>query len=388
MARTRTYLDWNATAPLSAVARAAMMTALDLPGNASSVHNEGRAARSAVDRARRQVATLVGAEPTHVTFTSGATEAANHVLTPNFRMGKSPLAVSRLYVSAVEHPAVREGGRFAADQVSEVAVTPAGIIDLGALEAMLQAHDRSQGLPMVAVMLVNNETGILQPVADAARITHAHGGLMICDVTQAVGRMPVDIAALDADFLFFSSHKIGGPKGVGALVSRGEVLMPAPLIRGGGQEKGHRSGTENFYSVVGFGAAAEFAATAITERNEAIAALRDHLEREMRLAAADVVIHGADVARAPNTSFFTLPGLKAETGQIAFDIEGVSLSAGSACSSGKVGESYVLTAMGQDPKTGALRISLGPETTGDDIARVIAAFARIAGRRKLADTAA
>lgn len=388
MARTRTYLDWNATAPLSAVARAAMMTALELPGNASSVHNEGRAARSAIDRARRQVAALVGADPAHVTFTSGATEAANHVLSPNFRMGKAPLVISHLYVSAIEHPAVREGGRFGADQVSEIAVTSAGVLDLAALEEALKAHDRAEGLPMVAVMLVNNETGIVQPVSEAAKLTHAHGGLLICDVTQAVGRVPVDINLLDADFLFFSSHKIGGPKGVGALVSRGEVLMPAPLIRGGGQEKGHRSGTENFFSVVGFGAAAEAAGTEIGERNAAIATLRDDLEHEMRLAAPDVVIHGADVARVPNTTFFTLPGLKAETGQIAFDIEGISLSAGSACSSGKVGESYVLTAMGQDPKTGALRISLGPETTTEDIQRAVAAFGKIAARRKPADTAA
>ncbi|MDR6818798.1 cysteine desulfurase [Neorhizobium sp. 2083] len=388
MALNRTYLDWNATAPLSAPARAAMLEALQLPGNASSVHGEGRAARAAVDKARRQVAALVGADPAHVTFVSGATEAANHVLTADFRMGRAPLAVSRLFVSAIEHPAIREGGRFDPVQVTEVPVTPAGIVDLSALEALLAAHDRSTGMPMVAVMLVNNETGIIQPVSEAAAIAHAHGGLMVVDVVQAVGRIPVDINVLDADFLILSSHKIGGPKGVGALVSRGEVLMPKPLIRGGGQEKGHRSGTENFHAVVGFGAAAEAVRENLRERNASIEELRNRLEAGMHQAAPDAIIHGETVLRVANTCFFTLPGLKSETGQIAFDLEGIALSAGSACSAGKVGESHVLTAMGQDPRLGALRISLGTDTTQDDIARALAAFAKIAGRRKPAGEAA
>ncbi|WJR66655.1 cysteine desulfurase family protein [Neorhizobium sp. CSC1952] len=388
MAINRIYLDWNATAPLAAPARAAMLDALELPGNASSVHGEGRVARAAVDKARRQVAALVGAEPTHVTFTSGATEAANHVLTPEFRMGRAPLTISRLYVSAIEHPAIREGGRFDTADVTEVPVTRDGIIDLAALENLLDGHDRNAGLPMVAVMLVNNETGIVQPVAEAAALAHAHGGLMVVDAVQAAGRLPVDINALDADFLILSSHKIGGPKGVGALVSRGEALMPKPLIRGGGQEKGHRSGTENFHAVVGFGAAAEAALEGLAERNAAIGVLRDRLEEGMRRAAPDVVIHGTAVPRVGNTCFFTLPGLKSETGQIAFDLEGVALSAGSACSSGKVGESHVLTAMGHDPKLGALRISLGPDTTQEDISRALAAFSKIAARRRPAGEAA
>ncbi|MGK9050886.1 cysteine desulfurase family protein [Neorhizobium petrolearium] len=388
MAINRIYLDWNATAPLAAPARAAMLDALELPGNASSVHGEGRAARAAVDKARRQVAALVGAEPAHVTFTSGATEAANHVLTPEFRMGRAPLTISRLYVSAIEHPAIREGGRFDTADVTEVPVTRDGIIDLAALENLLDGHDRNAGLPMVAVMLVNNETGIVQPVAEAAALAHAHGGLMVVDAVQAAGRLPIDINALDADFLILSSHKIGGPKGVGALVSRGEALMPKPLIRGGGQEKGHRSGTENFHAVVGFGAAAEAALEGLAERNAAIGVLRDRLEEGMRRAAPDVVIHGTAVPRVGNTCFFTLPGLKSETGQIAFDLEGVALSAGSACSSGKVGESHVLTAMGHDPKLGALRISLGPDTTQEDISRALAAFSKIAARRRLAGEAA
>ena len=388
MAATRLYLDWNATAPLHPAAREAVLRAMDIQGNPNSVHGEGRAARAAVEAARRQVAALTGAESAHVIFTSGATEAANMVLTPEFRMGRTPLAISHLYISAVEHPAVREGGRFAKDNISEIPVTSEGAVDLAALETMLAAHDKASGLPMVAIMLANNETGIVQPVGDAAKLVQAAGGLFVVDAVQAAGRVPLDINAIGADFLIVSSHKIGGPKGVGALISRGEVLMPKPLIHGGGQEKGHRSGTENTLAIVGFGAAAEAAALDLDARNAAIASLRARLEEGMELAAPDVIIHGKGGARVPNTSFFTLPGLKSETGQIAFDLEGVAISAGSACSSGKVGESHVLVAMGCDPKLGALRISLGTTTTEADIDRAIAAFARIAARRKLAGAAA
>ena len=388
MAATRLYLDWNATAPLHPAARDAMLRAMDIQGNPNSVHGEGRAARAAVEAARRQVASLTGAEPAHIVFTSGATEAANMVLTPEFRMGRTPLAVSHLYISAVEHPAVREGGRFARDNVSEIPVTSEGTVDLAALEALLSAHDKTAGLPMVAIMFANNETGILQPVIEAAKLVQAAGGLFVVDAVQAAGRVPLDIDAIGADFLIVSSHKIGGPKGAGALVSRGEVLMPKPLIHGGGQEKGHRSGTENTLAIIGFGAAAAAAFDRLEERNVAIARLRDRLEEGMRQSAPDVIIHGEQGARVPNTSFFTLPGLKSETGQIAFDLEGVAISAGSACSSGKVGESHVLVAMGCDPKLGALRISLGPTTTEAEIDRAIAAFSRIAARRKLAGAAA
>ncbi len=388
MAATRLYLDWNATAPLHPAARDAMLRAMDIQGNPNSVHGEGRAARAAVEAARRQVASLTGAEPAHVIFTSGATEAANMVLTPEFRMGRTPLTVSHLYVSAVEHPAVREGGRFAGDDVTEIPVTRDGTVDLAVLEGLLVSHDKASGLPMVAIMLANNETGILQPVAEAAKLVQAAGGLFVVDAVQAAGRVPLDINAIGADFLIVSSHKIGGPKGAGALVTRGEVLMPKPLIHGGGQEKGHRSGTENTIAIIGFGAAAGAALEEFEARNATIARLRDRLEDGMRQVAPDVIIHGERNGRVPNTCFFTLPGLKSETGQIAFDLEGVAISAGSACSSGKVGESHVLAAMGCDPKLGALRISLGSATTEADIDRAIAVLARIAGRRKLAGAAA
>jgi len=388
MSGSRIYMDWNATAPLLTEAREACLSALDLVGNPSSVHGEGRALRTLIENARRDVAALCGAKAASVIFTSGATEAANLVLTPDFRMGRTPLKIGRLYASAIEHPAVREGGRFSHDAVCEIPVTPAGIVDLQALRELLTAHDRQLGLPMVAVMLVNNETGIIQPIAEIAEIVRANGGILVVDAVQAAGRLPLAIEELGADFLILSSHKIGGPKGAGALVARGEVMMPAPLIRGGGQEKGHRSGTENSVAIAGFAAAARKVGEGVGQRMSMIAALRDKLENAMLAAAADVVIHGRDVSRVGNTTFFTLPGLKAETGQIAFDLEGVALSAGSACSSGKVGQSHVLTAMGYDPRQGALRISIGEATTAAEIERCAAAFAKVAARRRAPGRAA
>jgi cysteine desulfurase len=388
MAPPRLYLDWNATAPLHPAARAAIMRAIDVFGNPNSVHGEGRAARAAIEGARRKVAALVGTDAGSVVFTSGATEAANLALTPDFRMGRTPLRLGQLYFSAIEHPAVREGGRFTREKMTEIPVTEAGVVDLDALSRLLDAHDKAAGLPMVAVMLVNNETGIVQPVEAAAKIVHAHGGLFVVDAVQAAGRIALDIEKIGADFLIVSSHKIGGPKGAGALIARGEALMPRPLIQGGGQERGHRSGTQNSLALIGFGAAAEAASDELEARNTTIGALRERLEAGMREAAADVVIHGEGGERVTNTIFFTLPGLKAETGQIAFDLEGVALSAGSACSSGRLGESHVLTAMGRDAKLGALRISLGFSTTEEDIDRAIAAFAKIANRRRSAGEAA
>ncbi|WP_312414049.1 cysteine desulfurase family protein [Shinella sp.] len=380
----RTYLDWNATAPLLPAARDAFVAALDMVGNPSSVHGEGRALRMLVEAARRDVAVLVNAAPANVIFTSGATEAANLVLTPNYRMGRTPLAIGHLYASEIEHPAIREGGRFARENVTTIPVTRAGVVDFDALETLLHNHDKATGLPMVAVMLANNETGIVQPVKAVAEIVRRHGGLLVVDAVQAVGRVPVDIEALDADFLILTSHKLGGPKGAGALVSRGEVLMPVPLIRGGGQEKGHRSGTENPAALAGFGAAARSATEEPAARNSRIAGLRDALEKGMRAATNDVIIHGAEVERVANTSFFSLPGLKSETGQIAFDLEGIALSAGSACSSGKVGQSHVLTAMGFDAALGGLRVSLGPGSTEGDVERFLAAFSRVVSRRRAA----
>jgi cysteine desulfurase len=381
MARSRLYIDYNATAPLLPAARSAMIEAMDLPGNPSSVHGEGRAARAVISRARDAVARLAGVPAAQVSFTSGATEAANHVLTPDFRMGRSAVKVSRLLVSAVEHPAVLSGGRFSADQVTVLKVDHNGRLDLAALEAALKAHDPASGQAMLALQLANNETGVIQPVREAAAIVRAHHGLMVVDAVQAAGRLKLSLTELGADFLILSGHKIGGPKGVGALVSAGEVLMPAPLITGGGQEKGHRGGTENLVGIAGFGAAAEAALSALDQVAD-LAKLRDRMEAGMREAAPDIIIHGEDASRLANTSFFSLPGLKAETAQIAFDMEGVAVSAGAACSSGKIGESHVLKAMGADAALGAIRISLGHVHRDEDIDAFLEAFKRINSRRR------
>lgn len=387
MNRPRAYMDWNATAPLLDEAREAFLRVSLMPGNPSSVHNEGRAIRREIETARRLVAESVGGKAANVTFTSGATEAANLVLTPDFRMGRAPLAVSRLYVSAIEHKAVFDGGRFSGDAKTLIPVDGDGVVELDALSALLDAHDKASGLPMVAVMAANNETGVLQPIAEIARLTHQAGGLLVVDAVQALGRLPLDIEALEADFMILSSHKIGGPKGAGALVARGETLMPAPLLRGGGQEKGHRSGTENAGAIAGFGAAAALAARDIDMRAALLGALRDRIETQMAAIAPDMVVHARNAPRLANTSFFSLEGLKPETGQIAFDLEGVALSAGSACSSGKVSESHVLKAMGLDPRLGALRISIGPDTREEDATRFLEAFRKVASRLGKADAA-
>ncbi|MDO6963149.1 cysteine desulfurase family protein [Rhizobium alvei] len=387
MAASRAYLDWNSTAPLSDVAREAFLRVIAMPGNASSVHREGRAVRAEIEAARRKVAKALGANSASVIFTSGATEAANMVLTPEYRMGRAALPIGRLYVSAIEHKAVAEGGRFSPDQITSFGVTRDGVADLAELESLLAAHDPASGIPLVALMAANNETGVLQPVRAAADLVHARGGLLVVDAVQAFGRIALDIEALGADFLLVSSHKIGGPKGAGAVIARGETLMPKALIRGGGQEKGHRSGTENAAAIAGFGAAAEAAGGDIDARMQRLGRMRDGLEAEMLALVPELVVIGRGADRLANTIFFALSGLKSETGQIAFDLEGVALSAGSACSSGKVGESQVLKAMGFDPRMGALRISMGETTTDDDIAMALEAFRRVASRIKKADAA-
>ena len=255
MAAARAYLDYNASAPLVAEARAAIVAALDA-ANPSSVHAEGRASRRLVEDARRDVARLVGARPEHVVFTSGATEAASTLLGPDWQMGRGAIRMSHLYVSAADHPCILNGGHFAAAQMTRIGVDRNGIADLEALSAALAAHDKAAGLPLVAIHAANNETGVVQPVARIAEIVKAAGGVLVIDAVQAAGRIPLDMSVPYADYLILSSHKIGGPKGVGAIVAASDLMMPRPLINGGGQEKGHRAGTENVAGIAGFGAAA------------------------------------------------------------------------------------------------------------------------------------
>ncbi|MGQ2902822.1 MAG: cysteine desulfurase family protein [Neoaquamicrobium sediminum] len=361
MAASRAYLDHNASAPLLPAARAAMLAALEVDANPSSVHADGRSARRMVDGARRDVAALAGGKPEHVVFTSGATEAASMLLSPDWRMGKAPVRMARLIVSAADHPCVLNGGRFAPDAVTRVGVDADGIVDMVALEHELAGHDSAQGLVLVAIHAANNETGVIQPVGDIAALVKANGGVLVVDAVQAAGRIPLDISDGYGDFLILSSHKIGGPKGVGAVVGVSDLMMPVPLVSGGGQEKGFRAGTENVSGIAGFGAAAREALTGLAGV-DGIRSMRDAFERVVVELAPDASIFGNRTERLCNTLFFAVPGLKAETAQIAFDLAGVSLSAGSACSSGKVGPSHVLKAMGHGEAAGALRVSIGPDT--------------------------
>jgi cysteine desulfurase len=383
----RAYLDHNASAPLAPEARAAMLAALEAGGNASSVHGEGRAARRLVEAARRDVAELVGAGSAHVVFTSGATEAATMLLTPDWRMGRSRLRLSKLYVCASDHPCLLSGGRFAPEDVATYGVDANGIADLAGLRTMLERHDRSAGLPLVAIHAANNETGVIQPVADVAPIVKNAGGVLLVDAVQAAGRISLDLSAGWGDFVILSSHKIGGPQGAGALVGVSDLMMPAPLVRGGGQEKGHRAGTENVAAIAGFGAAARLARKALGEMGR-VAAMRDAVEAAILAFAPGAIIYGRAAPRLANTTFFALPGIKAETAQIAFDLAGVALSAGSACSSGRVGPSHVLRAMGFAGDEGALRVSIGPSTTGEEISRFRDALAALMARTAEANRAA
>src|SRR5712671_2963146 len=362
----RAYLDWNATAPLRPQARAAMVAALDAIGNPSSVHAEGREARSIVEAARESVALLVGAEPRHVVFTASGTEANVLALSP-----QTGGHWQRLLVSAIEHPSVRAGGRFPA--VEAVAATACGLADLERRLAQGPA-------PLVSLMLANNETGAVQPVAEAAALVHAAGGLLHVDAVQAAGRIVCDINALGADLLTLSGHKIGGPKGAGALVKGGPLDL-APLVTGGGQERGQRAGTENVASIAGFGAAAGAAEADLASEGTRMRGLRDRLEAGLRAGTPEVIIFAAEAERLPNTTLFTVPGLKAETAVILFDLEGVAISSGAACSSGKVQPSHVLEAMGVSPQLarGAVRVSLGPATTQDDIERFLTAWITVSG---------
>jgi cysteine desulfurase len=372
----RAYLDWNATAPLRREAREAMAAAMDLSGNPSSVHAEGRQARKLVEDARVAIARAVGALPRNVIFTSGGTEANALALTPGLRRA-SGLPVKRLVVSAIEHASVLAGGRFPAEDVSTAGVTRSGLLDLDRLRVALDGRPPA----LVSVMLANNETGAVQPVAEAAEIVHSAGGLLHVDAIQAFGKMPFDINSLRIDLVTLSAHKIGGPKAAGALILAEGLLGLEPLVRGGGQELGRRAGTENVAGIAGFGAAVSAAMSALEGDALRLKSLRDRLESGLR-QTPEVVVFSGDVARLPNTTLFTVPGLKAETAVIGFDLAGVAVSSGSACSSGKVQPSHVLEAMGFGPKLaqGAVRLSLGWSTSDADIDRCLEAW------RKLSET--
>jgi cysteine desulfurase len=369
----RAYFDWNATVPLRQEARATMVSTLELTGNASSVHAEGRAARRLVEQARAQVAALAGAEAKNVTFTSGATEANMLALTPAIGIGGRKEPRDRLFVSAIEHPSARSGGRFPAEQVEELPVTGDGVVELHALRSAIARAE----CPLVSVMLANNETGVIQPIRQIADIVHSANGVLHVDAVQGPGRIDCRIGELGADLMSLSAHKLGGPQGAGALVSRGDIHIGEPLIKGGGQERGLRAGTENVAAIAGFGAAAAIAANQADAAR--MAALRDRVEAGIKAALPDAVIFGQNAPRLPNTTLFTVPGMKAETAIIAFDLNGVAISSGSACSSGKVQASHVLAAMGVEPALaqGAVRVSLGWATSERDIENLLDALTKV-----------
>jgi cysteine desulfurase len=344
------YLDHNATSPLRPAAFDAMAEALRAGGNPSSVHRAGRAARARIDAARRQVAGLVGALPSEIVFTSGGTEANNMALAGTGR--------TRVLVSAVEHESVSK----AAPNAEVIPVDCNGVIDLATLERMLDGS----GPTLVSVMFANNETGVLQPVTEVVRLARAANALVHCDAVQGAGKVPVDLHGLGVDYLSLSAHKFGGPTGVGALVVRAGTPFSTDR-KGGGQESNRRAGTENVAGIAGFGAAAEASRGGLD-----MAELRDRLEAGL----PEAKIYGAAAPRLPNTTCLSMPGVKAETQVMALDLAGVCVSAGAACSSGKVTRSAVLSAMGIEPAESetAIRISCGWNTVSEDIDCLIAAW--------------
>ena len=356
--RPSIYLDYNASAPMRPEAIEAVLGAMERTGNASSVHALGRAAHKAVEDAREKISAVVNLPPAQIIFNSGATEGNNTVL--KFFAGE------RILVAATEHPSVLE----AAPGVEKIPVDTNGIVDLATLEKSLQ--EKKTGL--VSVMLVNNETGVIQPVQEISALVHRHGALFHCDAVQAAGRMKLDAPLAGIDFLTLSAHKIGGPQGVGAL-GLGLCGVTPVLLEGGGQEKRARAGTLNAAGIAGFGVAAEMAANGLKDFLR-LETLREKLENELE----GVTIYGKNAPRVTNTTLFSVPGVKAETLLMAFDLEGICVSNGSACSSGTVKFSHVLDAMGADKNAGTLRISTGWATKESDIDAFLAAWEKIAGR--------
>ncbi len=363
--KERIYLDYNATAPIRPEAAAAVARAMEQPHNASSVHRFGQEGRKLVEDARATVAHLVGAPPAQVIFNSGATEGNNTVL-HHFKG-------ERILVSAIEHPSVLES----VPDAERIPVTKDGIVDLDALEELLKAEPKPA---LVSVMLVNNETGAIQPIRDVADLSKKYGALVHCDAAQAAGKIAIDMSALGVDFLTLSAHKIGGPQGVGALVL-GLCGITPTLLQGGGQEKSARAGTENVAGIAGFGVAAKLAAHDLP-RYQQLEPLRSSLELELCKAQQDVVVHSQNVERVAGTSLFSFPGAASETLLMALDLEGIAISNGSACSSGTVKPNHVLKAMraSEDIASSALRVSMGWDTKERYIEEFLKAFEKIVKR--------
>jgi cysteine desulfurase len=359
------YLDHNATTPAKPAVIETVTAMMRACGNASSVHAAGRHARAAVEEARQAVAALAGADPKGVIFTSGATEANNAVL--------KQFSGSRILVSGIEHPSVLE----AAPHAERIPVQSNGIVDMDALGRMLKA---TPALALVSLMLVNNETGAIQPVEEAARMAHAAGARFHTDAVQAAGRIPLSMAILGVDYMTLSAHKMGGPQGAGALIAA-PGTPPVKLIHGGGQERRQRAGTENVPGIAGFGTAARLAAAEMSAYQR-LAPLRDAIEARI----SGITVYGAGSPRVANTTCFALPGVPADTQLMALDLAGFCVSSGSACSSGSVKPSHVLEAMGIPARDAAcaLRISLGWNTSEKDVEDFITAYNLLAAKWKKA----
>lgn len=366
MTQDLTYLDHNATTPLKPAVRDILFQKMALAGNASAIHKAGRAARRDIEVARGQIAALVNAgDKAVIIFTSGATEANNLAL--------KGAGVERVLVSAIEHPSVLQ----ARPDAEVIPVLPSGRVDVAALDRMLEGNTRQA---LISVMLVNNETGVIQPVEEVVAVAKKRGALVHTDAVQAAGRIPIDLQKLGVDYLTLSAHKICGPQGAGCLILSNCVTVE-PQLRGGNQEKNMRAGTENVAAIAGFGLAAELAAQDLTAMQK-LGSLREQLEAELRSLAPAIVIHGAAAPRVMNTTMFSLPGVSSETQLIALDLAGVCVSNGSACASGTVKPSAVLKAMGaaDDLATSSLRVSLGWNSTQKDVETFLRVWAEMVKR--------
>ena len=378
------YADYNATAPLRPDAREAMIAALEVGANPSSVHGPGRRARKVLETARRQVAAAISGVPQDVVFTSGGTEAIGMAINGVVRQLEGACT---LLVSAIEHEAVAKNAGYSGARVETVYVTPSGAADLNDLSERLKVWDHeANGCPVLVLMLANNETGVIQPVAEAAAMVREAGGLTICDGVQGLGKIPVNVSLLGVDYLALSAHKAGGPQGTGALWLKSGAPLRASLF-GGGQERSLRSGTENLAGIAGFGAAAE-AATGDLSAYTKLAVHRDRMEARLK-AEGGVTVFGETAERLPNTSNFAYSGFRAETQVMAMDLAGIAVSSGSACSSGKVKRSLVLSAMGADDALAesAIRTSFGWNSTPEDFDRTADAWLQALHRRKTKETA-
>ncbi|KZL17576.1 Cysteine desulfurase [Pseudovibrio axinellae] len=380
--RELTYLDYNASAPLREESLFALQEAYKAAGNASSIHSSGRRARAIIEDARHKIADLIEGNPANVIFTSGASEANVTALSPTWLKNGEPYILTQVFVSSIEHPSVNAGGRFSAQNVQSIPVDEDGRVVVSELRSMLEKLGEDETV-LVSVMAANSETGVLQPLQEIGVLVEDMGHILHVDAVQMAGKEPLSMAKIGCNSMSISSHKMGGPQGVGVLVLGKGDFRPIPLLTGGGQESWRRAGTENTAGIAGFAVAA--AQSTDPDERARVCGLRDHLEERLYEISPDAVIFGKNVSRLGNTTCFAVEGISAETALINFDLFGVAVSSGSACSSGKVGASHVLLAMGvsESLARGAIRVSLGWATTKDDVEHFLGAWVKIYKRMKL-----